>query len=104
MDSDTPSKRPKGTVKSMTLGQPHQRSPFKPNGQGMFRLMGEHPNGRENSPTVAHSTQRPTVTRGGWVECDGTDGYESNPTTMYMHAVVSAKSSLSGETTPRLCG
>ncbi len=32
------------------------------------------------------------------------NGYESNPTTMYMHAVVSAKSSLSGATTPRRGG
>ena len=80
--SDTPSETEMAqrSVKSMTLGQARQRSPIQPNGQGMFRLLGQHPNGRENIPTVAHSTQRPTVSRGHRVACDGTD-LVTNPVT-----------------------
>ena len=79
-DSDTPSETAQRSVKSMPPWETRQGPPIQPNGQGMCRLLGEHPNGRENSPTIAHSTQRPTVIRSGWVARDGTD-LVTNPVT-----------------------
>ena len=79
-DSDTPSETAQRSVKSMPLGETRQGPPIQPNGQGMCRLLGEHPNGHENSPTVTHSTQRPTVSRDDRVVCDGTN-LVTNPVT-----------------------